>query len=107
MSSSGKDVEMIPKTAELRDFTTKCWSEIFVFFHSLRPEHPSTIAIFECTPGFSPIVSAVLSLDEYSKVRPNIFLLSSFSFIQLSIGFVQGQTETHIEIQNKRPCLLP
>lgn len=68
MSSSGKDVEMIPKTAELRDFTTKCWSEIFVFFHSLRPEHPSTIAIFECTPGFSPIVSAVLSLDEYSKV---------------------------------------
>ncbi|KAL4866873.1 hypothetical protein BDV12DRAFT_172183 [Aspergillus spectabilis] len=68
MSSSGKDVEAIPKTAELRDLTKKCWPEIFVFFHSLRPEHPSTIALFDCTPGFSPIVSDVLSPGEYSKV---------------------------------------
>ncbi|KAL4927741.1 uncharacterized protein BDV17DRAFT_116614 [Aspergillus undulatus] len=68
MSSSGKDVEAIPKTVELKDLTTKCWSEIFAFFHSLRPEHPSTIALFESTPGFSPIVSDVLSPGEYSKV---------------------------------------
>jgi hypothetical protein len=53
--------------------STKCWSETFVLFRSLRHEPPSTIAVFEGTPGFSPtvfspIVKDVLSPGEYSKV---------------------------------------
>ncbi|KAH2129909.1 hypothetical protein KXV68_001246, partial [Aspergillus fumigatus] len=63
-----ESVEAIQKSSDLTALTSKCWAEIFMFFHSLRPPPSSTIAVFEPTPGFEPVVTNVLSPDEYSKV---------------------------------------